>query len=126
MKRKLKILTVGRKDDDGYWIAGVFNTDEEVNKYIELYLFDDAVTEVQDFDYPTDIKSLPSGEYAYQVVVVNPEKFVIEQILAPEDFSGFLIDDNPKFPLRIFLSAKNAEDAKQKCLKIMVERVAVS
>ncbi|MBC7615090.1 MAG: hypothetical protein H7202_03390 [Pedobacter sp.] len=126
MKRKLKILTVERKNDDGYWIAGVFNTDEEVNKYIKLYLFEDAVTEVQDLDYPNEVKSLPNGEYAYQVVVVNPEKFVIEQILAPEDFSGLLIDDNPKLPLRIFLSAKNAEDVKRKCLKIMAARVAVS
>lgn len=126
MKRKLKILTVGRKNDDGYWIAGVFNTDEEVNKYIKLYLFEDAVTEVQDFDYPNEVNSLPNGEYAYQVVVVNPEKFVIEQILAPKDFSGFLIDDDPKLPLRIFLSAKDAEDVKQKCLKIMAARIAMS
>ena len=126
MKRKLKILTVGRKNDDGYWIAGVFNTDEEVNKYIKLYLFEDAVTEVQDFDYPNEVNSLPNGEYAYQVVVVNPEKFVIEQILAPEDFSGFLIDDDPKLPLRIFISAKDAEDVKQKCLKIMAARIDMS
>ena len=126
MKRKLKILTVERKNDDGYWIAGVFNTDEEVNKYIKLYLFKDAVTEVQDFDYPNEVNSLPNGEYAYQVVVVNPEKFVIEQILAPKDFSGFLIDDDPKLPLRIFLSAKDAEDVKQKCLKIMAARIAMS
>ena len=42
MKGKLKILTVERKNDDGYWIAGVFNTDEEVNEYIKLYLFEDG------------------------------------------------------------------------------------
>lgn len=123
MKKKLKILTVDRKNDDGYWIAGVFNTDEEIAKYIELYLFDDAVVEVQEFDPPTKVEALENGEYAYQVLVVNPEKFIIEQILTPEHFNGFYIDDQPKFPLRIFLSAKNAAEVEQKCLEIMEERL---
>ncbi|MES2653289.1 MAG: hypothetical protein V4663_16230 [Bacteroidota bacterium] len=125
MKRRLKILTVDRKNDDGYWIAGIFNTDEEVAKYMELYLFDDAVVEVQEFDYPAEVSSLPNGEYAYQVLVVNPENFVIEQILSPENFTGFRIDDQEKLPLRLFLSARNAAEVKQKCLKIMAERILV-
>jgi len=125
MKRKLKVLTVDRKNDDGYWIAGIFNTDEEIAKYIELYLFEDAVFEVQEFDYPQEIKPLENGEYAYQVVVINPETFIIEQILAPENFNGLYLDENPKLPLRIFLSAKNAADVKQKCLKIMTKYVAI-
>jgi len=125
MNEKLKILTVDRKNDDGYWIAGIFESDEEIAKYIELYLFDDAVTEVQEFDYPTQVKPLKNGEYAYQVVMVNPEKFVIEQILAPEQFKGFYIDDNPKSPIRFYLSAKNAGDVEQKCLKIMAERLVI-
>lgn len=119
--KKLKILTVDRKNDDGYWIAGIFNTDEEIAKYIDLYLFDDAVVEIQEFEYPHEAKPLANGEYAYQVVVVNSETFVIEQILAPENFSGFHIDETPKLPLRIFISAKNAAEVKQKCLKIMAE-----
>ncbi|MEJ5996387.1 hypothetical protein WG904_18305 [Pedobacter sp. Du54] len=123
MKEKLKILTVDRKNDDGYWIAGVFKNDEEIAKYIELYLFDDAVTEIQEFDFPNEVRALENGEYAYQVVMVNPHKFVIEHILAPEKFNGFYIDDNPKQPLRIYLSAKNAAEVEQKCLKIMAERV---
>lgn len=120
--KKLKILTVDRKNDDGYWIAGVFNTDEEIAKYIELYLFEDAVVEVQEFDYPNEVKPLANGEYVYQVVVVNSETFVIEHILAPENFNGLYIDENPKSPLRIFISAKNAEDVKQKSLEIMTNR----
>ena len=119
--KKLKILTVDRKNDDGYWVAGVFNTDEEIAKYIELYLFDDAVVEVQEFDYPQGAKPLANGEYAYQVVVVNSDTFVIEHILAPENFNGLYIDENPKSPLRIFISAKNAADVQKKCLKIMAE-----
>lgn len=125
MKQKLKILTVDRKNDDGYWIAGVFNTDEEIAKYIELYLFEDAVVEVQEFDFPNEVKALENGEYVYQVVMVNPEKFVIEHILSPENFKGLYIDDNPKLPLRIYLSAKNAAEVEQKCLKIIAERLAV-
>lgn len=125
MTQKLKILTVDRKNDDGYWIAGVFDTDEEIAKYIELYLFDDAVVEVQEFDYPNKVTPLKNGEYAYQVVMVNPEKFVIEQILAPETYSGPYIDESPKSPLRIFLSAKNAVEVEQKCLKIIAERLVV-
>ncbi len=125
MKQKLKILTVDRKGDDGYWVAGAFNSDEEVAKYIDLYLFADAVVEVQEFDYPNEPKALDNGEYAYQVVMVNPEKFVIEQILAPEDYKGLMIEERVKSPLRIYLAAKNAAEVEQKCLKIMAERFAV-
>ena len=125
MNEKLKILTVDRKNDDGYWIAGLFKSDEEIAKYIELYLFDDAVFEVQEFDYPTQVKPLENGEYAYQVVMVNPEKFVIEKILAPEQFNGLQIDEHPKRPTRIYLSAKNAADVAEKCLKIMAERLVI-
>lgn len=122
---KLKILTVDRENDDGYWIAGVFNTDEEIAKYMELYLFDDATVEVQEVDYPNEIVPLANGEYAYQVLVVNPKKFVIEHILSPENFQGNSIDDQPKSPLRLFLSAKNAAELKEKCLKMMSEFVSV-
>ena len=125
MKEKLKILTVDRKNDDGYWIAGIFNNDEEIAKYVELYLFDDAVIEVQEFDYPTKVEPLENGEYAYQVVMVNPEKFVIEKILAPEQFNGLQIDEHPKRPTRIYLSAKNAADVAKKCLKIIAERLVI-
>lgn len=119
MKRKLKILTVDRKNDDGYWIAGVFDTDEEIANYISLYLIDDNNVEVQEVDYPQVVSSLPNGEYAYQLLVVNPTKFVVEHILAPEHFTGFRVDQEPKSPTRIFLSAKNAMEVKQKCLEIM-------
>ncbi len=125
MKKKLKILTVDRKNDDGYWIAGIFDTDEEIEKYVDLYLFDDVNFEVEEFDYPQEAKCLANGEYVYQVLVVNQVTFVIEQILAPENFSGIYIDDNPKLPLRIFLSAKNAADVKQKCLKIMAAQLTI-
>ncbi|RZK26326.1 MAG: hypothetical protein EOO43_03175 [Flavobacterium sp.] len=125
MKEKLKILTVDRKNDDGYWIAGAFRSDEEIAKYIELYLSEDAVVSVQEFDFPIEPTSLENGVYAYQVVMVNPEKFVIEQILAPEEFKGVYIEDHPKSALRIYLSAKNAADVEQKCLKIMAERLVV-
>ena len=125
MKQKLKILTVDRKNDDGFWIAGAFDNDEEILKYINLYLLDDAVTEVQEFDYPNEVKALENGEYAYQVVVINPEKFIIEQILAPENFKGFYVEEKLKSPLRIYLSAKNSKDVEQKCLKIMAKRLVV-
>ncbi len=125
MRQKLKILTVDRKNDDGYWIAGVFNTSEDIAKYIELNLFDDAVVEVQEFEYPREDRALENGEYAYQIVVVNPEKFVIEQIIAPENFKGFYVEENPKSPLRIYLSAKNAAEVEKKCLKIMADRLVV-
>ena len=122
---KLKILTVDRKNDDGYWIAGVFNTDEEIAKYIALYLFDDVAVEVQEVDYPNETFPLENGEYAYQVLVVNPKRFVIEHILSPENFQRAYIEDQPKSPLRLFLSARNASELKQKCLKMMSEFVGV-
>jgi len=123
MKKKLKVLTVDRKNNDGYWIAGIFGTDAEVANYIDLYLFDDAVVEVQEFDYPQTISPLANGEYVYQVLVVNPETFVIEHILHPENFDGLHMEENSKSPSRIFLSARNAEDVKQQCLKIMAEHI---
>ena len=119
--KKLKILTVDRKGDDGYWVAGVFETDEEIAKHIELFFFEDTSFEIEEIDYEKEIKCLANGEYAYQVIVVNSETFVIEQILAPEDYTGQHINDHPKQPLRIILAAKNAADVKQKCLKIMAE-----
>lgn len=125
MKQKLKILTVDRKNDDGYWIAGVFTCDEEIAKYLSLYLDEDAVVEVQEFDYPNEPKALESGEYAYQMAMVNPQKFVIERILAPADYKGPFIEELPKSPLRIYISAKNATEAHKKCLKIMFERLVV-
>ena len=125
MKKKLKILTVDRKTDNSYWIAGIFDTDEEIDKYVELFLFDDAVFEVQEFEHPISIDCLPNGEYAYQVLVVNPTEFIIEHILAPHHFNGFHIDENPKMPIRIFISAKNAADVKQKCLKIMAAKLVL-
>lgn len=125
MKQKLKVLTVDRKNDDGYWIAGIFKTSEEIAKYIELYLFDDVDVEVQEFEYPHEDKALENGDYAYQVVVVNPKKFVIEQILAPENFKGVYLEEDPKSPLRIYLIAKNAAEVEKKCLKIMADRLKV-
>lgn len=125
MKRKLKILTVDRPHDDGYWIAGVFDTDEEIQKYIELYLFDDPVVSIEEVDYPKDVKSLPNGEYAYQVLVANPENFIVEAILPPESFTGFRVVSEAKSPTRIFISAKNAAELKAKCLTIMADRMLV-
>lgn len=119
MNKKLQILTVDRKNGDGYWIAGIFQSDEEISKYIDLYLFDDDEFEVEEVDFPREIKSLENGEYAYQVLVVNDDAFVIEKILVPEEFTGFRIENDPKSPVRIILSAKNAADVQLKCLKIM-------
>ena len=126
MKKKLKVLTVDRKNNDGYWIAGVFDTDVEVAQYIERYLFDDAVFEVQEYDYPLEVTPLANGEYAYQILVVNPETFVIENILAPNSFKGVQVEESEKTPTRIYLSAKNAEDVRQQCLKIMSDRITHS
>ncbi|MGF1925041.1 MAG: hypothetical protein ACQUHE_12750, partial [Bacteroidia bacterium] len=125
MKRKLKILTVDRSKDDGYWIAGVFDTDEEIQKYIELYLFDDPVVSVEEVDYPNEIRPLPNGEYAYQVLVANPENFIVEAILPPERFTGFRVVSDAKSPTRIFIAAKNAAELKTKCLSIMADRMLV-
>jgi len=123
MNKKLQILTVDRKNGDGYWIAGIFENEEAVSKYIDLYLFEDDEFEVETFDFPQEVKSLDNNEYAYQVLVINTTTFAIERILDPKDFNGFHIENDPKMPLRIILSAKNAADARAKCLQIMAEQL---
>ncbi|RZK41401.1 MAG: hypothetical protein EOO90_11430 [Pedobacter sp.] len=122
MTRKLKILTVDRKNDDGYWIAGIFQTEEEIAEYVKLHLFEDQAFEVLHANLSPEFKTMENGEYAYQVLVVNSKNFVVEKILPPENFRGLYIDDFEKLPLRIFISAKDAKDLKQKCIKIMLDR----
>ncbi|SFH45678.1 hypothetical protein [Pedobacter insulae] len=123
MNKKLQILTVDRKNGDGYWIAGIFENEEAVSKYIDLYLFEDDDFEVETFDFPNEVKSLDNQEYAYQVLAINNTTFAIERILDPEDFRGLTIENDPKSPLRITLSAKNAADAQAKCLQIMSKQL---
>lgn len=117
--KKLKVLTVDRANGDGYWIAGLFDSDEELFKYIELHFFDESDYEIEEVAYQLDLRCLANGEYAYKVIVANPTTFIIDQILAPETYNGPLVDDNPKYPLTLILAAKNASDLKGKCLEMM-------
>lgn len=123
MFKKLKALWISLKDDPEYRMAGIFDSEEEIAKYTALFLFEDDNFMVKDYELPhATIRPLENGEYIYQIRVIHPRAFVIERILAPETFYGCYIDDYPALPLRIILSAKDANDARQKCLRIMAER----
>lgn len=117
--KKLKVLTVDRENGDGFWVAGLFDTDEELLKYIDLHFFDESDYEVEEVSYQLDLRCLANGEYVYKVIVANPTTFIIDQIIAPETYNGPAVEDDPKNPLTLILSAKNASDLKGKCLEMM-------
>ncbi|MCY1511618.1 hypothetical protein D9M68_460520 [compost metagenome] len=112
MDQKIKVLIVERKHEEGYWIAGTFLSDEAVAQYVDLYLFEEDEYEVEEFPLILPVKPLQNGEYAYQVLVQNQNEFLIEAILDPDEYTGPSL--NAKLPLRIQISARNAEQAREK------------
>lgn len=124
MDQKIKVLIVEHKHEEGYWIAGAFLSDEAVAQYVDLYLFEEDEYEVEEFPLALPVKPLQNGEYIYQVLVLNQKEFLIEEILDPEDYAGPYM--NHKLPLRIRVSARNAEDAREKSRILLKDRNPLS
>lgn len=123
MEEHLKILTVERPNNDGFYIAGVFQSEAEVSRYIDLYLTGEEDYEVINQQKQTSIIPTINGEYVYQMLVASPSRFFIEKILDPEEYEApcFLVSE--KEPLRILLAARNGADAAKKCRQLMESKI---